>query len=254
MKYHVYILILLINSFMSAEQIIDLYPFEASYISQNGEDGVVEKLFDIIKPTSKYYVEFGAGDGHTWSNTKYFREKYGWTGLLMDCKDDVPSLNLHKEYITALNINNLFDKYRVPEDVDLLSIDIDYNDFYVFYALNYRPKVIIVEFNPTFSADEDKVIEFDPYGKSGPFWYRSASILAFSELAKRKGYLLVYRPLNSVNLIFVREDLIPDGVVFKNSDNLEKILGQLRPKSKFPIYRKFISSKEAMEIVDSLAE
>jgi hypothetical protein len=54
------------------------------FFSQNGEDGVLLFLAEFIKKTNKgYYVEFGASNGAE-CNTRYLREKYEWTGFLMD--------------------------------------------------------------------------------------------------------------------------------------------------------------------------
>lgn len=241
---------LLIMHCIFASQVIDLSDWEASYISQFGEDGVVERIFQIIPPTSKYYVEFGAGKGHIWSNTKYFRETYGWKGLLMDCRFTNPAINLHKAFITPSNINKLFAKYHVPKDLDLLSIDIDYNDFYVLYALNYRPKVVIVEFNSRIPPHEDKVVKFNEKHIWDCTSYHSASILAFEKLAQKKGYSVVYQPLNSVNLILVRKDLIPPGIIFKNADNVEKLFRKPTRKYHDPKNRSYITSEQAMNIID----
>ena len=67
--------------------------------------------------------------------------------------------------ITAENITQLFDKYHVPYDLDLLSIDIDYNDFYVWKALDekYQPAVVVIEYNATHFPSEDKVAKYHPY-------------------------------------------------------------------------------------------
>src|SRR5258705_13450718 len=110
---------------------IDLSKSENTIYSQNGEDGIISAIMNLIGTSSEYYVEFGAMDGHKLSNTKNLRDNLGWKGLLLDGGYEDPSINLHKEFITAENINEIFEKYDVPYDLDLLSIDIDYNDFYV---------------------------------------------------------------------------------------------------------------------------
>lgn len=63
------------------------------------------------------------------------REKYNWNGLLMDGSNQNNSINLKKEFITRENIIELFNKYNVPEYFNILSIDIDYNDYYVFTTI-----------------------------------------------------------------------------------------------------------------------
>ncbi len=205
---------------------IDLSRYEKSICSQNGEDGVIEAIFNIIGTSSKYYVEFGANDGEWISNTKYLRKKFGWNGLLLDCDFENPSINLHKEFITAQNINDLFEKYKIPEDFDLLSIDIDYNDFHVWQALEakYRPRLVVIEYNATHLPWEDKVVKYDPSQQWDGSNYSGASILSFYKLARKKGYSLVYAESVGVNLFFIRDDVLEgQNYRFKNINEVEKI-------------------------------
>jgi len=132
---------------------IDLRQYERKVYCQTGEDGVIEQIFNLIGTSFRYYVEFGAMDGHAYSNTKYLREAKGWTGLLMDCGYEDLSINLHKHHITAENINELFELYNVPYDLDLLVIDIDGNDFYIWKALDekYRPRLLVIEHNGNYA-------------------------------------------------------------------------------------------------------
>jgi len=97
---------------------------ERKVFSQQGEDGVLEAIFEYIGTTDKYYVEFDAESGVE-TNTRYLLEQKGWSGLLMDGGNENPSKNLHKEVILPSNIAELFEKYRVSQTFDLLSIDID---------------------------------------------------------------------------------------------------------------------------------
>ena len=89
---------------------------EKKFFSQNGEDGVLLFLADFIKkPNKGYYVEFGASNGDE-CNTRYLREKYEWTGLLMDgyrAHAPNPLINLRIETILHSNILGLFEKYKV---------------------------------------------------------------------------------------------------------------------------------------------
>ncbi len=215
---------LFLKSLCFAEE-IDLRRFERSLYSQNGEDGVITKIFQHIRPNTKFCVEFGAFDGVTGSNT-YLLRLQGWNTLLLDRAFDIPKYNLHKEFITAENINALFEKYQVPYDLDLLSIDIDYNDFYIWQALDekYRPSVVVIEYNATHPSSEDKVVKYRPYFSGDATNYFGASILALYHLGRSKGYSLVYADSAGVNLFFVRDDLLegcPDS--FKNINDVEKL-------------------------------
>lgn len=204
---------------------IDLSRFEKSLYSQNGEDGVIGKIFEQIKPGSKFCVEFGAFDGVTGSNT-YLLRLQGWKALLLDRAFDLPEHNLHKEFITVENINALFEKYQVPGDLDLLSIDIDYNDFYIWQVLDpkYRPAVVVIEYNATHPPSEDKVAKYRPYFSGDATNYFGASILALYNLGRSKGYSLIYADQAGVNLFFVRDDLLENSTVsFKNCNDVDKL-------------------------------
>src|SRR5579872_169982 len=98
---------------------IDLRLYEKRLISRHGQDGILQKIFDLIKAPSRYFVELEAGNGHYQSTTKYLKKKYGWKGLLLDRTYENPALNLHKESVTPENVCMIFKKYNVPHEFDL---------------------------------------------------------------------------------------------------------------------------------------
>lgn len=205
---------------------IDLRQFEKTIYSQNGEDGVIEAIFNFIGTESHYFVEFGGFDGYKMSNARALRDLQGWQGLMMDSVFEDLTINLQKEFITAENINTLFQKYDVPDNLDFLSIDLDFNDFYVWQSLDqkYKPRLVVVEYNATHPPDEDKVIKYDSSGCWDRSNYFGASILAFYNLAQKKGYSLVYAEQRGVNLFFIRNDLISIcPYTFKNINDVKKI-------------------------------
>lgn len=218
---------LLLTNFVWSEE-VDLSKYEKSLYSQNGEDGVLSHIFQLISPHARYCIEFGAGDGITGSNTCLLR-KQGWKVLLLDRMFEIPEINLHKEFITAENITALFDKYKVPLDFDLLSIDIDYNDFYVWKALDqkFRPSVVLIEYNATHLPDQDKVVKYRPFYAGDGTNYYGASILSLYNLARSKGYSLVYAENTGTNLFFIRDDILDlleeKEITFKNVNNVEKL-------------------------------
>jgi len=180
---------------------------EKCVFSQFGEDGVTEALFARIGHGGKYYVEFGTEDA-TECNTRYMREKLGWKGLLMDGGYSEEGINLQKEYIYPDNVEKLFAKYNVPEEFDYLVIDIDSNDFWVWKAITkYKPRVVCMETNAGWGL-EDKVVKYDRDMVWNFSNYHGASITAFSNLAKEKGYSLIHCTMEGLNLFFVRDDLL----------------------------------------------
>lgn len=192
--------------------------------SQNGEDGVLNYIFKKIGTINKYFVEFGAGDGEWFSNSFYFRKNLSWTGLLLEgnlesIKKAKKNINLQHEIITKENINDLFKKYNVPKDFDLLSLDIDSYDYQIFKAIDnnlFSPRVIIIETHPGLPNDIPLYIHDDyPAMRQGsknnhppsPEGYYGTNLLAVYDLAKSKGYQFVTTV--KWNAIFVRNDSFP---------------------------------------------
>lgn len=235
---------------------IDLQPFEKKIFSQNGEDGVTLKILDYIGTTNKYYVEFGVEDGLE-CNTRVFRENFAWQGLMMDGCFENQAINLQKEFITSDNINQLFEKYNVPSEFDILSIDIDFNDFYVWNAISnkYKPRIVIIEYNASISPKHDWVVRED----KNYFWdgtnYAGAGILSYRKLGNSKGYTLVYAEDNGVNLFFVRNDVLKHlKLRFKDQNDALKLykvpryFGVLGGHPRDPLNRNYISYDEAKKI------
>jgi len=204
---------------------IDLDGSDYKVFSQNGEDGIIEAIFNAIGTTNKYYVEFGTESGSE-INTRYLREKKGWDGLLLDGSNENFSINLRKHFIDAENIVDLFKKYNVPNNFDLLSVDIDRNDWYVLKSIiaptsdgyQFRPRVIIVEYNSEWKPPEDKVVIYDPSAMWDKTNYFSASLTAYANLGKYCNYTVVYADKKGVNLFFVANEEKPLDL-FKNAGN-----------------------------------
>ena len=136
---------------------IDLGSHARSVFSQFGEDGVIEKIFEIIEPTEKYIIAFGAHDGITNSNARNLVLNHGWGGLLIEGNPlrakklheayaDYPGVTTQEAWVFPGNIELLFEDAGAPLEPDLLVIDIDSNDYYVWRAIrDYRPKVVMIE-------------------------------------------------------------------------------------------------------------
>jgi hypothetical protein len=183
----------------------------ANVTSQFGEDGVIAKLFEVIGEQSRWCVEFGAWDGKLFSNTYDLIANRGWSGVLIEGSRDKFS-DLKRTYAgnpRAVCVNAIVQPSsgagslethlattELPRDFDLLSIDIDGNDYHVWESLtSYRPRLVVIEFNPVIPNDILFIQDPDIAINQG------CSLRALIELGKRKGYELA--ATTSTNAMFV---------------------------------------------------
>lgn len=193
-----------------------LLDYKRDVYSQTGEDGIVEKILEVIPQNDKWCVEFGAWDGLFLSNTRNLIESRGYSAVLIEA-DKKRFLELQRNYSQRNNVVtiNAFVGFReedgldrilngtsIPCDFDLLSIDIDGNDYHVWKAVSrYKPKVVAIEFNPTIPTPIKFVQPAEPSINQG------ASLLSLVELGKEKGYELVSVLL--FNAFFVKKEYYP---------------------------------------------
>jgi hypothetical protein len=191
-----------------------LQKYRKIYFSQNGEDGMLEHILSKIS-SNKWAVEFGAWDGKYLSNTYHFIERHGYSAVLiegdgakmMDLNrnteqfgDKVKCINAFVEPSGSNSLDNLLKSTAIPVDFDLLSIDIDGMDYFIWQSLlNYRPKVVIIEINIADKPGKVRVhdVSMTNYvqGESG------SSIESIKRLANEKGYALLANI--ACNAIFV---------------------------------------------------
>ena len=104
----------------------------------------------------------------------------------------------------------MFRKYDVPADFDLLSLDIDGNDFWVWQKIAARPRIVVIEYNSTIPVDQRLSIAYEPTFAWSGTDYSGASLRALQELGQRKGYTLIYCERPGVNAFFVANELLPE--------------------------------------------
>jgi hypothetical protein len=197
--------------------------YEFKVFSQAGEDGIISEIFNRIGTTNKFFVEFGVGNGLE-NNSAYLLVK-GWQGYWIEGSDRFcqsirqsfedlianQQLTLKNTFITGENIEDLFRKGNVPTELDLLSIDIDGNDYWVWQAItNYRPRVVIVEYNAIYPPESSWVMQYNPSHQWKYNSHMGSSLKALEKLGHQKGYKLVGCSFSGVNAFFVREDLLGD--------------------------------------------
>lgn len=190
--------------------ISDLLRYERKIYSQNGEDGILEAIFTLLGVTNRFFVEFGVRDGRQ-CNTAYLSRKKKWNGLMMDIDAGVsPSgIPIHKEFVNAENVEALFKKYSVPKQFDLLSIDIDGNDYWVWRAIqHFEPRVVAIEYNGSVPVEQAKTIPYDPNFRWPGTTYYGASLHALVKLARQKRYTLINCDSSGTNAFFVQDSLL----------------------------------------------
>jgi len=168
--------------------------------SQNGESIILDELLEKIGVVKGSFLDIGAGNGFHLSNTRYFLEK-GWKGLMIDAdnkgNNEVMQLKVTKDTV-----------FDFPEEVDLLSIDIDGNDYWVlkeYLSRNLHPKVIICEVNSQLPLYSKKVVQYDAERMWDGSHCYGMSYLAAVELLHRYGYS-IYDVVNNTNIIAVKQD------------------------------------------------
>ena len=181
----------------------DLTASELRVFSQNGEDGVIAEILRRIGTGGGGFVEFGIQDG-TEGNTVFLAQVLGWSGLYLEA-DDASFAALERRYsanprvrtlhaaVEPDTVEALFAQAGVPEEPDLVSIDVDGNDYWIWRALTaFRPRLVIVEYNGAFDPASRRVMPYTPgFRWDGTSAY-GASLGALEDLAAEKGYRLVH--------------------------------------------------------------
>jgi hypothetical protein len=203
----------------------DLRDYEFKVFSQNGEDGIIQRLIKAIGVKNKTFIEFGVGD-FSESNCRFLLMNNNWSGLVIDgsaanmnrlrqsnlfWKYDLKALDT---FITRENINGLLAQSGFGENLGILSIDIDGNDYWVWEAINtVSPAITIVEYNFRFGPDRAVTVPYNAeFFRTRAHYsniYYGVSLAALCHLGKRKGYSFVGCNSAGNNAFFVRQDLKP---------------------------------------------
>ena len=200
---------------------------EFKVYSQNGEDGILLYIFSKIGIKNKKLVEIGIEEGKE-CNSANLVINFGWGGLLIDGDQrgirgakyyykhvkgiSDSRLKIVNKFVTKENINSIFKENGIEGEIDMLSIDIDGNDYWILKEINtLNPRVIIMEYNASIPKDKSLSVKYDPhfdrFVKHKSAWYHGASLKAITKLANQKGYILVGCESTGCNAFFVRKDL-----------------------------------------------
>jgi len=211
----------------AARPVRDLNGHRTDVFSQFGEDGLIghalRTIGDAGAALTSWSVEFGAWDAVQFSNTRNLIDNHGFTGVFIEAdaeryrqliegnrgNDRILPVHAMVGFTSDDSLDTILAKTDCPERFDVLSIDIDGNDYHAWAAVErYRPRLVVIEFNPTIPDSIEFVQQADPRVMQG------ASLAAINALAKRKGYELI--ATTSINALFVERELFS---AFNIADN-----------------------------------
>lgn len=199
---------------------------EFKVFSQWGDDGIIQFLVNNLDIPNQTFVEFGVAN-YTEANTRFLLINNNWSGLVMDGSQKnieyIQSDEIYWQYdlqakhafIDRDNVNDLITSAGFGEELGLLHIDIDGNDYWVWKALNnVRPVIVIVEYNSLFGPDNAWTTPYDAGFVRGKYHYSNlcygSSITSLCDLAEEKGYYFIGSNSAGNNAYFVRKDKIKD--------------------------------------------
>ncbi|MFA5504163.1 MAG: hypothetical protein WC314_12145 [Vulcanimicrobiota bacterium] len=194
---------------------------EFSVFSQNGEDGIIQEIFRRIGTTNREFVEFGVWKSGNntinlllpdWSGLWLEENEDSLSGIRKDYGRELKSgqLRLQSAHITAENILDLFKKNKVTSQFDLLSIDVDGNDYWLWESVCsvYQPRVVVIEYNAKFLPQDEWVMEYNPDHVWDQTSYSGASLKALELLGRKLSYTLVGCDFTGNNAFFVKNELV----------------------------------------------
>jgi FkbM family methyltransferase len=204
--------------------------------SQSGEQTILINTFDLIPASSeRWCVEFGAWDGKHFSNTYNLISHKNWNGVLIESdsakfellkstfQQNVKTILLNKtvNFEGSDRLDKILRSTPIPHDFDLLSIDVDGNDWHIWESIEeYRPKVVVIEFNPSIPSDIEFVQPKDLSLNQG------TSLLYIVNHAKAKGYELFNTTKR--NAFFIQNALYP---ILNIADNSIQTLWKTEKKA-----------------------
>ncbi len=195
--------------------------------SQTDEDGIILFLFSVIGTANKVFVEIGTGNGIE-CNCANLAINFGWHGLFIDADDKAVNEGIRfysnnldtrifpPKFVSAMidrdNVNDVIANAGFHGEVDLLSIDIDGMDYWIWDAIKcVNPRVVVIEANGKFGKRSITVpyVSNWAYSNAHPH-YHGASLLALTKLANKKGYRLVGTNRFGYNAFYLRDDIVLD--------------------------------------------
>ena len=194
--------------------------FEYQITSQNNEDGIINHIFDKLKIDKLNFMEIGFD--YYQNNSLAILKKCN-KGLFIDGNNKKviilrnvlklfypkTKINVQNVLVDINNINQIKEQnFNDREEIDFLSIDVDGIDYYLLKEINFKPKLICIEYNFWFGKNLSCVVPYEKKSTSDSLSdYVGASLKALTELANSKDYHLIAIDSACINAFFIRDDL-----------------------------------------------
>lgn len=243
----------------------NLIKYGFSVYSQNEEDGIIQEIFNRIAVKNIKFIEFGVqaaenntlnavmnGGRGTWvdKGLSKFKQELQQNKKLNIIDEFVTMENIFEIYLSSLNFLELKDH----ETIDLLSLDLDGNDYYFISQLLSKgasPKLFCLEYNPKFHPPTKSKIEYNHYQR----WednndYYGCSLQEYVDLFKEFDYTLLVCNITGSNCFFIKNDYTSHFEIYSHSELYQPGRDYLSPffKGKKPSMRyllNLINSKKA---------
>ena len=197
--------------------------------SQFDEDGIILYLLTLVGNKNKIVVEICCGDGQE-SMSANLIINHGFKGFLFDgslkkiqaakkffskhkdCSLVKPTIT--NKWITKENINNILFDNGVEGEIDILVIDMDGVDYYIWEAIDkINPRICVFEVHNVIPHNVSLTVpyldDFDYLKQDKKLQdFRSVSPTAMNKLSEKKGYTFVGNNKHGFNVFYVRNDLL----------------------------------------------
>ena len=201
----------------------NLIKYGYSVYSQNEEDGIIQEIFKRLSLNNITFIEFGVHAAENNTMNLLLNEGRGtWVDKgLTEFKSGLQTnkkLNIIDQFVTKENVFEIYSQsldfleLKNNETIDLVSLDLDGNDYYFISQLllkGARPKLFCLEYNPKFNPPTKVKIKYN----SSHQWennddYYGCSLQEYVELLKKFDYTLLTCNITGSNCFFIRNEFV----------------------------------------------
>jgi len=219
---------------------------EYRVFSQHREDGIIDYFLDIIDDDIGKFVEFGfAPDQCNCLNLALNRN---FAGLFIDGADTkcsgavrvynkmgLTEIQIKNAFINRDNLDSLISDSGIVGEIDVLSLDVDGNDYWFWQCIeSVDPRIVVIEYNATFGPTAPVSVPYDPdfirYDVHNSGFYHGCSLAAIEHLGKKKGYRLIGVDETGVNAFLVKDNLCQQLPTQSASDCFKENRGRVKYK------------------------